>query len=596
MKELVFVALDEETLHEEKKKGEVSFLDHLEDVPIRDGEAGFDTVLKALDNTAKFLRGKKVEGFTISTKIDGSPALIVGTDPKTGQFFVGTKSFFSKNPKINYSEDDIKLNHPNSKGLSKKLKAALEHLPKVMPKTGVFQGDFLFDKSDLMDGGDIEGGGDGHYHFQPNTIKYSIPKDSEEGEKVGNSKMGFAPHTEYKDKGEGEMESKFSGASSKFQKHDDVYIMDTKTKGPFKFSGEEEGKIHDCIKSAKLAHKSLTKVNGYHLVKGHEPLLLAYINDAVRTKRNTDGAGYMAFAQNRMSTKAKSLKMNPKSNAIKDSMDDGMKSLAGNKEVMGYLFQIHKNITKAKNILIDALSKGTEFAHSINGAPSKAEGFVLYQDKRPIKLVDRQHFSSANMEWNQKVNPEDNPMVLSWGRMNPAHAGHEQMINRGEEIAKKSGAKHQVVATRTKDGKDNPLEPNDKLKWLKTMFPGKNIALADPDKGTITAQLQHMNHSGVKDLTLVVGQDRVKDFQKLLDKYNGDGKDKLFNFRRIRVISAGERDPKASGTKGASGTKMRDAAKKGDFGGFSKHLPKTMKVDQQKKYFGDVVKSYLKQK
>lgn len=598
--DIIIEAAENKKSQQKKKSDDMNkiHLDHLEDLLIRDGREGFDTVETILKNTNDFLKGKKNDGFGITTKIDGSPAIVLGHDTKTGEFFVGTKSFFNKAPKINYSDRDITANHGNSKGLSKKLKAALKHLPAVTPKVGIFQGDLVFTHEDKQDRGD------GNISFQPNALTYSHPlidkdkkdkegkpKPNKEGEKIKKAKIGFAPHTEYKEIGDGEMKATFNNPISKFKKDNpDVYLMDPRMKsGSEKYSTKEQQEYRGHLKKAKELNKQLSDINGYALIKDHEKLILAYINNSVKERGNLSSAGYVSWVEGRFKEKKSALKMKS-GKQIKDAMDDGLNDVVSDKRALKLLFDVHKEVSKAKNVLIDALSKGSIYSHSYQGKPSKAEGFVVTQDKRTVKLVDRQHFSAANFEWNSKVNPADNPLVMSWGRMNPPTAGHEQMINTGADIAQRTGAKHQVVATRTSGDAKNPLEPQDKLKHLKTLFPGKNIVLADKNATTIMAQLQHLNNSGVKDLTMVTGADRISDFQNLLHKYNGPGPNKLFDFKRIRVISAGNRDPSAKGVEGTSGTKMRDAASKGDFKSFKKDLPSTASREHSQKIFNDVRK------
>ena len=95
--------------------------------------------------------------------IHNSPSIVFGHHPATGQFFVSTKSAFNKEPKINYTHEDIENNHGHAPGLVSNLKKALDHLPKITPKTGVFQGDLMHHA------GSVEKEGS-KLHFKPNTI------------------------------------------------------------------------------------------------------------------------------------------------------------------------------------------------------------------------------------------------------------------------------------------------------------------------------------------------------------------------------------------------------------------------------------------
>ena len=122
-------------------------LEHLEDEIFNGGFAGFSKAMNSLRGVVQSLHGNDTVPYDISVKWDGAPAIIVGTDPENGKFFVGTKSVFNVTPKINYTEADIDRNH-EGEGLNAKLKLALKHL-KGLRITGILQGDMLFDSESL---------------------------------------------------------------------------------------------------------------------------------------------------------------------------------------------------------------------------------------------------------------------------------------------------------------------------------------------------------------------------------------------------------------------------------------------------------------
>ena len=101
-------------------------LRHLEDNAIYDGHGGVERAANFLDDAHKALQGKN-SSTHFSTKYDGAPSIVFGHHPQTGQFFVASKSAFNKNPKINYTPEDIEANHGHAPGLVEKLKSALEH-------------------------------------------------------------------------------------------------------------------------------------------------------------------------------------------------------------------------------------------------------------------------------------------------------------------------------------------------------------------------------------------------------------------------------------------------------------------------------------
>ena len=133
-------------------------------------------------------KGKKSSELT--TKYDGSPAIVYGYHPKNKKFFVASKSAFNKNPKINYTPQDIEANHGHSPGLVSKLKDALEHLPKVAPKQGVYQGDMLFSGNDKK----RKGAG---ISFNPNPSGITYTAHGTEADKVKKAKIGVVTHLSY---------------------------------------------------------------------------------------------------------------------------------------------------------------------------------------------------------------------------------------------------------------------------------------------------------------------------------------------------------------------------------------------------------------
>ena len=176
-------------LTEQEEFGKLKHLEHAEDHPINDGIAGYHRAVETLHAVNSALKGEK-SNVKVTTKYDGSPSVVFGHHPQTGKFFVGTKSAFNKNPKLNYTEDDIERNHSHAPGLVSKMKDALKHLPKIAPRTGVYQGDLMYSGDDVREEG-------GKYHFTPNTITYSTPKNSQQGKKIANSRLGIVVHTKY---------------------------------------------------------------------------------------------------------------------------------------------------------------------------------------------------------------------------------------------------------------------------------------------------------------------------------------------------------------------------------------------------------------
>jgi hypothetical protein len=136
----------------------LTHLDHVEDHAHNSGDEGFHHAFHSLMNTHHALKGNQREGHSITTKYDGAPSIVWGHHPENGKFFVGSKSVFNKNPKINHTHEDIERNHGHAPGLAQKLHGALKHLKKVTPKGKVYQGDLMHSgiKSKSNPHGDVE--------------------------------------------------------------------------------------------------------------------------------------------------------------------------------------------------------------------------------------------------------------------------------------------------------------------------------------------------------------------------------------------------------------------------------------------------------
>lgn len=172
---------------------------------------------------------------------------------------------------------------------------------------------------------------------------------------------------------------------------------------------------------------------------------------------------------------------------------------------------------------------------------------------------------------------KENGVVFAFGRMQPPTIGHGLLVKKVVDLAKQKKCDHLVVLSRTRDKKSNPLRTEDKVKWARKMFPGVHIESAGPTTPTLIDTVKMLNKK-YKILYLVAGSDRVPEYKKLLDKYNGTE----YHFDKIEVISAGERDPDADGASGMSATKMRVAAKENDLGKFQQGLPPHMRLDAAK--------------
>ena len=173
-------------------------------------------------------------------------------------------------------------------------------------------------------------------------------------------------------------------------------------------------------------------------------------------------------------------------------------------------------------------------------------------------------------------------LTIAFGRFNPPHLGHLQLMNTAAGSVEGKKDDYMIVPSRSNDPKKIPLDPNTKVDIMKAMFPqhADNI-MNDTNARTIFDVLNGANNAGYANVKIVGGADRVKEFTTLANNYNG----KLYDFDKVDVISSGDRDPDAEGVEGLSASRMRLAASENDFKAFSKGLPKDLGKDTKKQIF-----------
>ena len=179
-----------------------------------------------------------------------------------------------------------------------------------------------------------------------------------------------------------------------------------------------------------------------------------------------------------------------------------------------------------------------------------------------------------------------NSLVVVFGRFNPPTVGHQKLLKAAASEARKQSADLKIYPSRTQDPKKNPLDPGVKIHFMKKMFPDyeENI-VNDSDTKTIFDALTAAYGDQYSNVTIVVGQDRLSEFQGLAQKYNGTD---LYSFEDIVVVSGGARDPDADDVTGMSASKLRLFASDDDFASFAKGLPETLKNMEKREIYNTV--------
>ena len=192
--------------------------------------------------------------------------------------------------------------------------------------------------------------------------------------------------------------------------------------------------------------------------------------------------------------------------------------------------------------------------------------------------------------FSQYLVEEERVVYFTFGRMNPPTTGHGKLL---DVLSKKAGRNpYRIYLSQTADKKKNPLSYSDKVKHVRKMFPkhARSVMINKKVRTAIEAAVT-LYDEGFRKAVFIVGSDRVRNFDILLNKYNGKkAVHGFYNFKSIEVISAGERDPDADDVSGMSASKQRDNATKNDFTSFAQGLPRSMSNNDSRRLFNDVRK------
>ena len=247
----------------EDKGGKNLHLEHLEDEIINYGVDGGRAAINFLRSLRDMLAGSSRSSVNMTVKWDGAPAIFAGVDPSDGKFFVAKKSVFNVSPKLykNNKEIDDDL----SGNLNSKFKVALAEFSKLGIK-GVLQGDLMF--TDDIEKTKIEGVV--YYTFQPNTIVYAVPVDSDLGKVMNKAKIGVVWHTTYTGKELQDMKASFGVNISGLNKPSSVWMDDATYK-------DVSGRATFTEKEKDAVTKILSQT-GSTFQRINAPLLKKFIN------------------------------------------------------------------------------------------------------------------------------------------------------------------------------------------------------------------------------------------------------------------------------------------------------------------------------
>jgi hypothetical protein len=381
--------LKEET---EEEGSKLKHIHHAEDRPLFHGAKGFEHTKGVLTQAHEHMKsgGKSTH---LTMKYDGSPSLVFGHHPETGKFFVASKSAFNKNPKINYTHEDIKKNHGHAPGLMDKLHASLNHLKKIAPKTGVYQGDLMYTHEDLKHHKN------GKVSFTPNTITYT--GHGNEAQMIKNSKMGIVVHTQYHGKTASEMKADPHPDLHNFNTHKDVWTKHPEhdTSNVY-YSEKDQDEFHKHMAAAQKIHDTHKKT----MYKSTEPHggetghLSTYINHTVRTDEKPSAEGLKNHIAEKYKKSMEKLKTPAARGRKEAELNSHHKHIDTHKKDYDNLLKMHHHLQQAKNVLVNNLNQHTgDLEHHIDDKPTDPEGYVVHHAGEPTKLVNRKEFAKANL-------------------------------------------------------------------------------------------------------------------------------------------------------------------------------------------------------
>ena len=382
-------------------------LEHLEDDILNNGVAGGTNAIRFLESLLTMLQGHSRRSISITVKWDGAPAVFAGTNPENGKFFVGSKSIFNKEPKINYTNADIDRNHPT--GPNAPLKAALKYFPPLgIP--GVWQGDLLFIPGDLKSAA-IDG--EKQVVFTPNTITYAVPDGTKLANRIKGSKVGVVWHTKYSGKTMEDMTASFGADAKELNNTRNVWSTDATfkdTSGKVTFTTAESKKFQGLLNMAK---GSLKKAGPYlnTLVKTRNDLAVSsrlkiFLNTYIRGGeqiRDTKNVliRFEKYYETVLQKKVDSVKSENAKKKWTDVKKTGLKELTSNKTSLYFVIASYITLQTAKTMVIRKLEQaeniGTFLRTPTGYRVTAPEGFVAIDHiGKALKLVDRLEFSRAN--------------------------------------------------------------------------------------------------------------------------------------------------------------------------------------------------------
>lgn len=400
----------------ESKTGKNVHMTHLEDLVLDDGYTGAREALAYLEGVRGMLAQGGDRSQQVTVKWDGAPAIVCGTDPETGKFFVGTKSVFGKTPKLGRTHEEIDSVYGESP-VKDKLHLCLDELSKLGIK-GIVQGDMMFTKDSVKE---EKIDGDEYLTFRPNTITYAVRTGTDLAKRISAANLGIVFHTAYEGDSIADASASFGVDVSGYNKTSSVWVDDAFYKdvtGSATLSDKQNNIISRGIIQIKntLASTDPDKFDTVTQQPDFKKFVQPYINNLVRQERsvgdsNTFIKGFQQFFHGKMQGEISKLKGGPDSPAAQNRLQkiaDLENSFVENKDVLFSVLTVYKQINNLKLMLIKKLNtvEGMNtFVKTDRGYEvTNPEGYVAVgKSGGAVKFNDRLEFNRNNFvikkEW-----------------------------------------------------------------------------------------------------------------------------------------------------------------------------------------------------
>jgi len=382
-------------------------MEHLEDMIFNDGVEGTRLAINSLRSLRDMLAGRSKEKMNVTVKWDGAPAIFAGIDPADGKFFVAKKGIFNVNPQLFKSKADIVSSL--SGDLQTKFTIAFDEFSKLGIRKGVYQGDLMFTKSDIQI---ITIDGKKYYTFQPNTIMYVVPVNTQLGRQIAKAKIGVVWHTTYTGNRIQNMTASFGlGIVAKMKKSRTIWMDDATYRdvsGNATFTEQETEQVTELLSQAGSLFKNISSTT-LNTIRDDEEL-----KQKIKTFNNTFVRAGEPFPQPQKHVSAlydyitdwyqkeiDGKKQEKTKQMWIDRRDTVLKKVFQNTEDLINIFRLMNLLVQAKQMVINKMNNASNigtFLKTKKGLQvTSQEGFVAIDHiGRAVKIVDRLEFSKAN--------------------------------------------------------------------------------------------------------------------------------------------------------------------------------------------------------